>query len=103
MDQDSLMHCSAFYHFQRRLTEFGIPSLSFDRLGCAQSTPRSFVGPPTSTQETLMVLQQLLHLLHFEAPFIVVGHGTGCEFAREFQRGNPNDCRALLMIDPGRA
>jgi pimeloyl-ACP methyl ester carboxylesterase len=105
----STWNAASWFHFQRRLAERGIPSLSYDRQGYGRhakvqeidtvyiglSTPRT--RPKDNSHEELYELVQHLGV---SSPFVLCGVGLGANYAFAFARKYADTVTGVVLIDP---
>jgi pimeloyl-ACP methyl ester carboxylesterase len=70
---------------------------SYDRAGLGWSEPAA--GPRTAEQMAVE-LETLLHKAGEHAPYVLVGHSSGCHTVRMFAHRFPEQVAGMVLIDP---
>jgi pimeloyl-ACP methyl ester carboxylesterase len=78
-----------------RVAEFA-PVIAYDRPGIGESKPSEFEPSPANVAA---LLHNILELLGFDPPFILVGFSLGGPYVRMFAATYPEDITGIVYID----
>ncbi|KAI3634491.1 hypothetical protein MIR68_007402 [Amoeboaphelidium protococcarum] len=91
--------CSSWFHAQRQLAKFGIPSITFDRCGHGLSSYGNN-SQGVSLMDEVETYDEMLFILGVREPYIICGHMDASIIALQMAMRNKHRLQQLILVEP---